>query len=273
MDLLAVWGYLTARTAHDPDPLRRTGGAARNALTGRAFWDKFKGMNKTVRLVLLAMLLLIAGFDLGLLLGPSLAPARPVQKSSLTTLPAGLLSTIPDVRQSTTYSCGAAALQAVLSYYGIDKRERALMDKLKTTEEAGTSPDNIVRVAKELGLQADPRENVTYEDLIKAYREGTPVICAIQAWTDVPAEKRTWTSDWEDGHYVIIIGADEQFIYVEDPSLLGNRGVIPKQEFLDRWHDYTGEAPFDPSDRPYIHPGIFVTGKVPVRQFAFTKVD
>jgi predicted double-glycine peptidase len=230
-------------------------------------------MNKTVRFILLALLLLIAGFDMGLLFGPRLRPVKPVRMSSLTTLPAGFLSTIPDVRQSTTYSCGATVLQAVLSYYGIDKRERALMDMLKTTEEAGTSPENIVRVAKELGLLADPRENVTYEDLIKAYRDGIPVICAIQAWTDAPPGKHSWTSDWEDGHYVIVVGADRQFVYVEDPSLLGTRGIIPKQEFVDRWHDYTGAAPFDPSDRPYVHLGIFVTGKTPVRQFAFTKVD
>lgn len=230
-------------------------------------------MNKTLRLVLIASLLLFAGFDIGLLLRPSLMPAKPVKMSSASTLPQGLLSTVPDVRQSTTYSCGAAALQAVLNYYGLYKRERALMDMLKTSEDKGTSPDNIVRVAKELGLQADPRENVTYEDLIKAYREGIPVICAIQAWTSAPPEKRVWTADWEDGHYVIVIGADEQFVYLEDPSLLGTRGIIPKQEFLDRWHDYTGEAPFDPSDRPYVHLGIFITGKTPVRQFAYTKVD
>lgn len=53
----------------------------------------------------------------------------------------------------------------------------------------------------------------------------------------------------------------------------GTRGVIPKQEFLDRWHDYTGEPPFDPTDRAYVRLGIFITGKTPVRQFAYTKVD
>ena len=88
-----------------------------------------------------------------------------------------------------------------------------------------------------------------------------------------PPGKRNWTSDWEDGHYVIVIGADEPFVYVEDPSLLGSRGVIPKQEFLDRWHDYTGAAPFDPSDRAYVRLGIFISGKTPARYFSFTKVD
>ena len=28
---------------------------------------------------------------------------------------------LPDVRQTTVYACGAAALQAVLAYYGIDR--------------------------------------------------------------------------------------------------------------------------------------------------------
>ena len=230
-------------------------------------------MTKTVRLVLLSLLILIAGFDLGLLLGPRAFKKERAPVSRLTTLPGGLLATVPDVRQSTNYSCGAAALQAVLGYYGIDKRERDLMDMLKTSPDAGTSPDNIVRVANELGLRAEVRENLEYGDLEKAYRSGTPVICAIQAWTDAPAGTRSWTSDWEDGHYVIVIGADSEFVYVEDPSLLGTRGIIPKPEFLDRWHDYTGEAPFDPGDRAYVRMGIFIMGREPVRPFAFTKVD
>lgn len=236
-------------------------------------------MNKNVRFVLLALLLLIAGFDLGLLFGPRLMPAKPPKPAkpdklnSLTTLPEGFLSGIPDVRQSTNYSCGAAALQAVLSYYGVDKRERDLMDMLKTSPEAGTSPDNIVRVARELGFRAEPRENLKYEDLEEAYRDGVPVICDIQAWTAAPPGNQAWAEDWEDGHYVVLLGADPQFIYVEDPSLLGTRGIIPKPEFLDRWHDYEGDPPFDPSDRAYVRLGIFITGKAPVRAFAFTKVD
>jgi hypothetical protein len=233
-------------------------------------------MNKNVRFILLALLLLIAGFDLGLLFGPRLIPggtAKPVKLSSATTLPPGFLSGIPDVRQSTNYSCGAAALQAVLSYYGVDKRERDLMDMLKTSEAVGTSPENIVRVAKELGFQAEPRENLKYEDLEEAYRAGIPVICDIQAWTAAPPGNQAWAADWEDGHYVVLLGADPEFIYVEDPSLLGTRGIIPKREFIDRWHDYEGDPPFDPSDRAYVRLGIFITGKTPVRTFAFTKVD
>jgi uncharacterized protein len=256
------------RAAPVPSPI-----GAGAALTGRAFWEESRGMNKNVRIVLLVLLFLIAGFDLGLLFGPRLRPAKQAPLSTGTTLPPGFLSTVPDVRQSTNYSCGAAALQAVLSYYGIDKRERDLMEMLKTTETNGTSPDNIVRVARELGFQAEPRENTKYEDLVAAYRAGTPVILDIQAWTASAPENRAWAKDWEDGHYVVLLGADDEFIYVEDPSLLGTRGIIPKREFLDRWRDYLGDAPFDPSDRPYARLAIFISGKTPAHRLAFTKVD
>jgi len=35
----------------------------------------------------------------------------------------------------------------------------------------------------------------------------------------------------------VVIGMDEENIYVEDPAILGSRGYIPLQEFLERWHE------------------------------------
>jgi uncharacterized protein len=227
-------------------------------------------MNRTTRLVLLSLLILIAGFDIGLLVGPSIAGK---EKSPVPGAGPVLLTGVPDVRQSTPYSCGAAALQAVLSYYGIDKRERALMVSLKTTEEAGTSPGNIVRVAEENGFEARIREGLTLTDLEQAVREGIPVIADIEAWTDARKPGFSWAEDWEDGHYVVVIGGDGRNVYVEDPSLLGTRGVIPGAEFVERWHDYEGAPPHDALDRSYVRMGIFITGKKPVPQPAWTKVE
>ena len=53
-------------------------------------------------------------------------------------------------RQSTEYSCGASALQSVLSYWGKDLDEEELMKLLKTTYETGTYPEDIIRVSREL---------------------------------------------------------------------------------------------------------------------------
>jgi hypothetical protein len=43
-------------------------------------------------------------------------------------------------RQVTEYSCGASALQSVLSYWGRDVDETELMELLHTTPEVGTYP-------------------------------------------------------------------------------------------------------------------------------------
>ena len=53
---------------------------------------------------------------------------------------------------------------------------------------------------------------------------------------------------------------DRRNLYFEDPSLLGSRGFIPRQEFLDRWHDYEGDPPLDAGDRKYVHMAIFIQG-------------
>ena len=68
-------------------------------------------------------------------------------------------------RQSTEYSCGASALQAVLSYWGKDLDEKELMKILHTTPETGTYPDDIVRAARELGFDAEVKDNLTINDL------------------------------------------------------------------------------------------------------------
>jgi len=144
---------------------------------------------------------------------------------------------------------------------------------LETSEAEGTSPEAIVRVARELGCEADFKENLDLKDIEESVRRRIPVICAIQAWVDIRTDGFSWVKTWEDGHYVIVIGLDARFVYVEDPSLLGTRGVIPKEEFVARWHDYRGEPPYDPSDRPYIRLGIFVFGPKTDEKPAFTRVE
>jgi predicted double-glycine peptidase len=169
-----------------------------------------------------------------------------------------LLDAVPDVRQSSDYTCGAAALQAVLAYWGTTEREDRLAARLNSTPEAGVNPLGIVRVAREFGLSADLREGLDLADLEAALASGTTAIVDLQAWrdrTDIP-----WSETWEDGHYMVLLGMDAKDLYFEDPSLLGSRGTIPRSEFVDRWHDYEGAPPLDPTDRKYVHAAIFIRG-------------
>ncbi len=157
------------------------------------------------------------------------APPRP-------TLPDKFLE-VPLVRQTTEYSCGAAALAAILHYWRVfSGSETELFIPLGTTQNDGTAPDSIVRVAKSFGLSAEEKTRMTLDDLELAHKSGSTVILNIQAWKDKGSSP--WSLTWENGHYVVLVGLDENFIYVMDPSVSAQYGYIPHKEFLERWHDY-----------------------------------
>jgi len=188
-------------------------------------------------------------------------------------LSTSLILNVPDTRQGTDYSCGASSLQAVLMYWGEEYSETELMEMLHTSPEQGTHPDDIVRVSKELGYEAELRENLTLEDLERSIQEGVPVIVDGQAWRDGEDLKKPWSEVWESGHYMVVVGFDGDKVCFEDPSLLGSKGVMTRQEFLDRWHDYEGDIPFDEKDKQYIHAGIFIRGKKPSPPPEFMHID
>jgi len=162
---------------------------------------------------------------------------------------------VPDTRQSTDYSCGASALQAVLMYWGDEYMESELMKLLGTTTD-GTHPKSIVKVAKELGYDAEIRENLTLEDLEKSIKNGIPVIVDGQAWRDGDDLNKPWSEVWESGHYMVVTGLDDKNVYIEDPSILGGMGYMSREEFVERWHDYE-------TDKKYYQLGIFISGEKP----------
>ncbi len=145
------------------------------------------------------------------------------------------LNRLPMVRQSTPYTCGAAALQSILYYYGDEWREDNLAKELKSDPDQGTSPQEIIRLARSRGLTVESMENLGIDDLRRYVSEGHPVMVALQAWGDRP---ETYGEGWEDGHYAIVIGFDRKNLHFMDPSTLGHYAFIPIPEFLTRWHDY-----------------------------------
>ncbi|HWQ19668.1 MAG TPA: C39 family peptidase [Methanotrichaceae archaeon] len=179
-----------------------------------------------------------------------------------------ILLQVPDVRQSTNYSCGAACFQAVMRYWeGEDLREGQLMELLNTTPVDATDPDDMVRVAEKMGLEAEIRENLTLDDLKNSVQEGVPVIVAAQAWK---YENDSW-EDYENGHYMVVIGVDDRNVYLEDPSILGSRGYISRDEFVRRWHDYRDES-LSNKAREFMYPGIFIRGDRPAENPQFMYV-
>jgi len=61
-----------------------------------------------------------------------------------------------------------------------------------------------------------------------------------QSWRSPASGNQSWADDYEDGHWMVILGMDGKNVYFEDPYILGSRGFIPRQEFEERWHNLKG---------------------------------
>ncbi len=141
---------------------------------------------------------------------------------------------VPLTRQSTDYTCGVAALQAILAYYGTDVREDVLAKALHANSHIGTRYKNIAQYAKAHGLSVRIEKAMSLEQLKNSLQSGHPVLCLIQAWAD---KKTNYETDWNDGHYVVAVGFDQSRLIFMDPSTAGHYAYIPLQEFEKRWHD------------------------------------
>lgn len=141
---------------------------------------------------------------------------------------------VPLTRQATNYTCGVAALQSLLYYYGDEYRQDVLAGILQTDSIGGTRYMNIVNFCKSEGYYVSIHNNLSVDSLKNYINNGIPMLLAIQAWSDNP---ENYKDGWDDGHYVLAIGYDMENFYFMDPSTLGNYTYIPLNDFLDRWHD------------------------------------
>jgi predicted double-glycine peptidase len=159
----------------------------------------------------------------------------------------------PDVRQATEYTCGASVVQAVLFYYGIESREDKISEKTKT-DKTGTNVNDIINTLNSYNLKTDAR-SMFVQDLKNYIDKSIPVIIAIQAWSK--NKKIDYAKTYDEGHYVVVIGYDENNIIFEDPSILNNKAYLSYKELEERWHDKTNKK------EKLEHFGIAVYGKAP----------
>lgn len=153
--------------------------------------------------------------------------------------PAGALS-VPTVAQEDDWSCGAAALLAVLRFFRAttSTRPRALYSELGTNAKDGTSPEAIVKAANAHGLRANWRTGISLNDLLDAAKEKVPVIL------DIQEPEGDVKPTLPDGHYVVLVGAEifsdgQRFLHVMNPSG-GKYETLPARDLLKRWVDVEG---------------------------------
>ena len=174
-------------------------------------------------------------------------------------------------RQVTEYSCGACALQAVLSYWGKNVDERELMEVLQTTSEEGTYPENIVRGAHALGFEAEARDHLSLEEVEQFTAVGAPMIALVQAWRSEKRAPESAANEWDNGHYIVVLGVDKDYVYFQDPYARMSKAFMPRDTFVAHWHQVMGG---DLKKNPKLMQlGIFVRGKNSAPRSAATKTD
>lgn len=131
--------------------------------------------------------------------------------------------------------CGPASLKMILSYYGVEKTERELARLCQTDSNIGTNAVSLKQVAESLGFNVEVKNQCTFDDIQQWINKKVPVIIN---WFS------KGRSDYDesvmaDGHYSLVVGLDEQYIYLQDPEIGGLR-KIARDDFLRVWFDFTG---------------------------------
>lgn len=174
-------------------------------------------------------------------------------------VPHGLID-VPDIVQQDNWSCGAAASMAVGLHFEMGPKTLPEWKKaLGTTETESTRPQAIIDFFKSLGAEVEPKKHMTLRDLSEYWKRGMPVICMVQEY----GHRREGKAKFAYGHYLVVIGRDHGFVFVQDPSednvTHGNdsanapgRAMIREADFMRIWHDR------DADGRRYINFGIAI---------------
>lgn len=131
------------------------------------------------------------------------------------------------VIQETSYTCGPAVLLNILRLKGDDSHtENELSKRCKTKPGVGTKEEDLVRVAKAIGIKViEEKEGGTLTDIERNIDNGNYVIVGYMNMFS------------GEGHYAIITEYDNKAFYFRDPSLGPFR--LKKEHFKKRWHDAT----------------------------------
>jgi predicted double-glycine peptidase len=143
---------------------------------------------------------------------------------------------IPHVLQTKNYSCGPASMRAVMAYYGSKLTEDWLIKAMHCTPDDGTSPASMSRFVRSWRHRIKTSTNLTLTDLHEMTANGWPVIVAYQDWPHRPSETDL-TRTYDNGHYAVVCGIEDDKVYLMDPSSSRRRKTIEAPQFVARWRD------------------------------------
>ncbi len=132
--------------------------------------------------------------------------------------------------------CGPASLKIVLDYYGIEKSEDELAKLCRLKKGLGIDDKGIKTVAEKLSFKIKIKNNSSFKDIKNWLKKDVPVIVDwfTKGRNDYPE------SETADGHYSVVMGLDDKFIYLQDPEL-GAMRKIERNDFMRVWFDFKGQ--------------------------------
>ena len=127
---------------------------------------------------------------------------------------------VTQVNQYPNY-CGPASLSMVLEYNGFSYTQKELGQMMDISPVNGVTPDQIVKVAKNLGFN---KSSVVSCDL---------GILLYSVDNDVPVIVRTYDETLNSAHYMVVVGYDltSKSIYINDPADSSDRTTPKKLSF------------------------------------------
>jgi predicted double-glycine peptidase len=165
-------------------------------------------------------------------------PGQPSQESRrLAEAATEVLLSVPDERQDTKYSCGAAATVSVCRFFQVEPdTESEAITQLGTSPADGTPPEAIVRVLQAHGLRVEHHDWFDLDGIKSKHLDaGHPVICPVQMYGN-PNEYNAADS----GHYVVLIGYSGGVLHLQDP--VSGRVQMEENEFKRRWFDKASDG-------------------------------
>lgn len=140
---------------------------------------------------------------------------------------------IPILTQETDYGCGAIAISAIMKsiYSNFNKTENEMLLLLKSEKDYGTKISEMMKFLNSYNISSHFIGNASYE-IIGKLLPNNIIITEYQTDCNKP----------ECGHYVIIVGINDKYIYFMDP--LKNKYVyMNRDNFIKRWHGWYDDLP------------------------------
>lgn len=134
------------------------------------------------------------------------------------------LGEVLPTQQIAPYSCGAAALKAVMLHWGEDVDEPTLIREVGVDPKQGSTAAQVTRAAQRRGYLAQTRRFDSIDELGTYTNRDIPVIVAIRSFTRP-----------NQGHFVVATKVRPTVVEVMDPNVAGNRRTIPRSEMDRRW--------------------------------------